>query len=101
MTRLQRHAVAAANVFDGESLRRDAAVIIEGTQICWIGPRASVPPDMPVHTLRDDAWLAPGFIDLQVNGGGDVLLTPTRRALPSSKWQRHTDDLGPPAFYLP
>jgi N-acetylglucosamine-6-phosphate deacetylase len=28
---------------------------------------------MPVHTLPGGAWLAPGFIDCQVNGGGDVL----------------------------
>ena len=28
---------------------------------------------MPVHSLPPDAWLAPGFIDVQVNGGGDVL----------------------------
>ena len=28
---------------------------------------------MPAHVLPDGAWLAPGFIDLQVNGGGDVL----------------------------
>jgi N-acetylglucosamine-6-phosphate deacetylase len=28
---------------------------------------------MPVRTLPEGAWLAPGFIDVQVNGGGDVL----------------------------
>ena len=28
---------------------------------------------MPIHALPEDAWLAPGFIDVQVNGGGDVL----------------------------
>jgi N-acetylglucosamine-6-phosphate deacetylase len=83
MTPPQQHAVAAATLFDGEGLRSDAAVIIKGTRIRWIGPRASIPPDMPVHTLPDDAWLAPGFIDLQVNGGGDILFNadPTRTAL--------------------
>jgi N-acetylglucosamine-6-phosphate deacetylase len=83
MTSPGQHAVAAANVFDGESLRSDAAIIIQGAQICWIGPRASLPPDLPVRTLPNDVWLAPGFIDLQVNGGGDVLFNadPTRTAL--------------------
>jgi N-acetylglucosamine-6-phosphate deacetylase len=28
---------------------------------------------MSVHVLPEGTWLAPGFIDLQVNGGGDVL----------------------------
>jgi N-acetylglucosamine-6-phosphate deacetylase len=28
---------------------------------------------MSVQALRDGAWLAPGFIDVQVNGGGDML----------------------------
>jgi N-acetylglucosamine-6-phosphate deacetylase len=83
MTAPHPHAVAAATVFDGEALRSDAAVIIKGSRISWIGPRASVPSDMPMHSLPDDAWLSPGFIDLQVNGGGNVLFNahPTRTAL--------------------
>jgi N-acetylglucosamine-6-phosphate deacetylase len=28
---------------------------------------------MPMRALPDGAWLTPGFIDVQVNGGGDVL----------------------------
>jgi N-acetylglucosamine-6-phosphate deacetylase len=36
-------------------------------------PRRDVPASVPVHDLPDGAWLAPGFIDVQVNGGGDVL----------------------------
>ncbi len=28
---------------------------------------------MPVRAMPPGAWLAPGFIDVQVNGGGDVL----------------------------
>jgi len=67
------HAVAAACVFDGVSVHRDAAVIIEGTSIAGVAARAELPPSMPVHKLPEDLWLAPGFIDVQVNGGGDVL----------------------------
>ena len=78
-----QHAVAADTVFDGETVHHDAAVMIDGGQITWIGPRASLPPNLLVHRLPDDAWLAPGFIDLQVNGGGDILFNaePTRTAL--------------------
>src|SRR5262249_7732586 len=36
-------------------------------------PTSDLPRTMSMRELPDDAWLAPGFIDLQVNGGGDVL----------------------------
>jgi N-acetylglucosamine-6-phosphate deacetylase len=69
----QRHAVVAGTVFDGLRLHRDSAVVIDGRDIAAILPRNEVPAGMPVHALQDGAWLAPGFIDCQVNGGGDVL----------------------------
>jgi N-acetylglucosamine-6-phosphate deacetylase len=68
-----RHAVAASHVFDGTGVRRDAAVVIEGERIGAVMPRAELPQSIDVQTLPDGVWLAPGFIDLQVNGGGDVL----------------------------
>jgi N-acetylglucosamine-6-phosphate deacetylase len=67
------HAVAARRVFDGINVHEDAAVLIEGSRIAAVGPRDRVPSSMPVHELPAQAWLAPGFIDIQVNGGGDVL----------------------------
>ena len=67
------HAVAAARLFDGISLHQDAAAIIEGACVVEIAPRTELPSGMPVRELADGLWLAPGFIDLQVNGGGDVL----------------------------
>jgi len=36
-------------------------------------PRHEVPESICCHRLPRGAWLAPGFIDTQVNGGGDVL----------------------------
>jgi N-acetylglucosamine-6-phosphate deacetylase len=36
-------------------------------------PTSALPASIPVRHLPDGAWLAPGFIDIQVNGGGDVL----------------------------
>jgi N-acetylglucosamine-6-phosphate deacetylase len=68
-----RHAVAASHVFDGATLHRDAAVVIEGERIAALAPRAELPRTVAVEALPDGLWLAPGFIDLQVNGGGDVL----------------------------
>lgn len=69
----QQHAVAARCVFDGVMLHDHAAVIVDGSHIAAVVPRGEVPATIPVRDLPDGAWLAPGFIDIQVNGGGDVL----------------------------
>jgi len=68
-----RHAVVAGTVFDGTALHHDCAVVIEGQRICGIAARRELQASMPRRTLPEGAWLAPGFIDVQVNGGGDVL----------------------------
>jgi N-acetylglucosamine-6-phosphate deacetylase len=67
------HAVAAARVFDGAIVRDDAAIIIDGERIAAVTDRTRLPAGITVHELPEGAWLAPGFIDIQVNGGGDVL----------------------------
>ncbi len=74
MSEPRRHAVVAGTVFDGVALHEDCAVVIEGRRILSLAPRHDLPQGMPVRELPDGAWLAPGFIDVQVNGGGDVLL---------------------------
>ncbi|MBV9376274.1 MAG: N-acetylglucosamine-6-phosphate deacetylase, partial [Alphaproteobacteria bacterium] len=66
-------AVAADHVFDGTSLRDESAVIIHGSRIRAVIDRSEVPAAIPSWNLPPGAWLAPGFIDIQVNGGGDVL----------------------------
>jgi N-acetylglucosamine-6-phosphate deacetylase len=77
------HAVAARCVFDGARLHDNAAVIIDGDRIAAVAARADVPATVPVDALPDGAWLVPGFIDIQVNGGGDVLFNdaPTPQAI--------------------
>lgn len=72
-----RHAVAADFVFDGRALYRRHAVVIAGADTVALAPRHELPAGLPVSDLPDGAWLAPGFIDLQVNGGGDVLFNDT------------------------
>ncbi len=68
-----RHAVLSHRVFDGLKIREDAAVVIEGTQIVAVVPRTDISAGTPIRTLSDDLLLAPGFVDIQVNGGGDLL----------------------------
>jgi N-acetylglucosamine-6-phosphate deacetylase len=73
MTARAIRAIVAGTVFDGARLHRDRAVIVDGTRIAALVPNGELPPGMAVHVLPEGAWLAPGFIDCQVNGGGDVL----------------------------
>jgi N-acetylglucosamine-6-phosphate deacetylase len=82
---VKTHAVAAGRVFDGAALHEDSAVLIEGSTVTAVVPRSHVPGVVPTLDLPDRAWLAPGFIDIQVNGGGDVLLNdePTPAAIRS------------------
>jgi N-acetylglucosamine-6-phosphate deacetylase len=67
------HAVAARTLFDGVDLRKNAAVLIRGEQIVGVSGRDEISSSIPVQELPDTIWLAPGFIDIQVNGGGDLL----------------------------
>jgi N-acetylglucosamine-6-phosphate deacetylase len=73
MSGSMQHALAADCVFDGDVVHRNAAVVIEGPRIVALVPRSEVPASLPIRALPEGAWLAPGFVDLQVNGGGDVL----------------------------
>src|SRR5262249_51837150 len=83
MTRGERFAVAADTIFDGSTKHENAAVIIKGSDIARIVRQSQLPPDLEIRKLPPGAWLAPGFIDIQVNGGGDVLFnnSPTPEAI--------------------
>ena len=73
---MTRHAYTAAMVFDGISLKANWAVVVEGGKFFSTGPRAEIPASVEV-TDFGPGTLAPGFVDLQVNGGGGVLLNDT------------------------
>jgi N-acetylglucosamine-6-phosphate deacetylase len=77
------HAVAARRIFDGAAVREDSAVLIDGSTVAAVVPRAALPQAILTLELPENAWLAPGFIDIQVNGGGDVLFNdaPTPNAI--------------------
>ena len=65
-------ALTGARVFTGESFLDDHAVVISGARIAQVVPRQVIGA-MQSQDL-DGGILAPGFIDVQVNGGGGALL---------------------------
>jgi N-acetylglucosamine-6-phosphate deacetylase len=69
-----RHAVLGYLIFDGRRWHNNAAVLIRDGRILGLAAWGEVPDDWPQRRLPDGAVLAPGFIDLQVNGGGGILL---------------------------
>lgn len=57
----------AEQLFDGENLHREVPLVIEGGRIAAVGG------DAGGDALRLKGLLAPGLIDVQVNGGGGAL----------------------------
>jgi N-acetylglucosamine-6-phosphate deacetylase len=67
------YALAGAEIFDGETWHADSALIVDGDVIKSITALSNLPDDNRRVELRGGK-LVPGFIDVQVNGGGGVLL---------------------------
>jgi N-acetylglucosamine-6-phosphate deacetylase len=71
---IARQAWRAARLFDGERMLGRRVVVTEGGRVTAILPADAELPGCAIEDLPDDAVLAPGFIDIQVNGGGGVML---------------------------
>ena len=72
---MSARALIGAHIFDGTQLLEGRAVIIDGASITAIVPDGDVPAG--TRSRRVQGLLAPGFIDVQVNGGGGVLFNAT------------------------
>lgn len=64
-------ALCASRVLTRAGFERDWCVVVERGLIAAVMPSGKAPADMPRRELDGD--LLPGFIDLQVNGGGGIL----------------------------
>lgn len=65
-------ALTNAVIVSPERELADHALLIERGRIAAVVPAGAVPAGLPSRDLGG-GWLLPGFIDTQVNGGGDVL----------------------------
>jgi N-acetylglucosamine-6-phosphate deacetylase len=93
-----RRAVIATRLFTGDTLATDQAVLIEAGRVCDVVPAHGVTGS--IERLADDLILAPGFIDVQVNGGGGVLFNdapdlPTLRRMVRAHWRFGTTAMLP------
>ncbi|MFC5585139.1 N-acetylglucosamine-6-phosphate deacetylase [Nitratireductor kimnyeongensis] len=65
-------ALAGARIFDGETWFDDHALIVDNGRVSAVEARENVLRELPVREAGG-AMIVPGFIDLQVNGGGGVM----------------------------
>ncbi len=66
------HAYSTDAIFDGTKIHAGCALLVQGGRIGGIVPVDTLPPDATRVDLGRGT-LCPGFIDLQVNGGGGVM----------------------------
>src|SRR6476659_4513783 len=70
----ERRAIVTGRVFDGRGWHRDAAVMVQDGRIVGLASLGEIPSDWPQSRVPAGVFVTAGFIDLQVNGGGGVLL---------------------------
>ena len=67
-------AIVADRVFDGRGWHRGVAVMVQDGRIAGLASPGEIPSDWPQSRVPAGVFVTAGFIDLQVNGGGGVLL---------------------------
>jgi N-acetylglucosamine-6-phosphate deacetylase len=67
-------AVLADRVFDGRVWQRDTAVMVRDGRIVGLASPGEIPSGWAQSRVPAGVFVTAGFIDLQVNGGGGVLL---------------------------
>lgn len=65
-------AISAKRIFDGERFHLNSAILWQDNEILGVIHQESIPKDAQIHDYHN-CTLAPGFVDIQVNGGGGVM----------------------------
>jgi len=67
-----KKAYFGCDVFDGQTRHKKSALLINGERVAGILSEEDVPSEYTIVQL-DGGLITPGFIDLQVNGGGGAM----------------------------
>ncbi|TIR97567.1 MAG: N-acetylglucosamine-6-phosphate deacetylase, partial [Mesorhizobium sp.] len=68
-----RFALTGARIFDGADWHDDTALVVKDGVVEAILPAGAVPSGVS-HVETGGGLLVPGFVDIQVNGGGGIML---------------------------
>lgn len=69
-------AITGSRIFDGTDWHDGKSLVVRSGRVAEIVTAGSEPADAEIHAA-DGGLVVPGFVDLQVNGGGGVLLNET------------------------
>ena len=72
---MKKSAIVDTVIFDGSGYVKDHAVLLEDDLIVDVCPTSRLPGNIHRTISIDGRLLAPGFMDLQVNGGGGALFS--------------------------
>ena len=77
-----KKAYRGCQIFDGINRHQDCSLLIEGGRVSGIVADTEIPVDYH-QVMLSEGLICPGFVDLQVNGGGGVLLndSPTAQTM--------------------
>ena len=70
---IKKKAYIGAEIFDGNERHLNAALVLDQNKVCKIIPQVDLEPCCEVTSLAG-GLICPGFVDIQVNGGGGYLL---------------------------
>lgn len=65
--------VLVGSVILTNTIHEDAAVVLDGEKIAWVGKRVDLPEQystLEVTTVAAGGYIAPGFVDVHSHGGG-------------------------------
>ena len=71
---MTKFAITGARIFDGATWHDRSALVINGGVV--EGLMAADSPSDAIRIPAEGAMIVPGFVDLQVNGGGGALFNP-------------------------